>query len=456
MKKPIIAGAALTMLMVACTASRVDPKADISITGSVQRAGGVPVAGSRLAMTRESDAGDVLLGIATIGLACLDRGAAPAFCRSARITSTRSNGGFTYQIKGSDTQSTFGYSAVLSLTTVLGRKANEVSGSSTTYRFHVQTEKLNLPIRLWEPSLAAGTGSFGAKVSFSRVPAGLIPAQLGRGGQRYSVVFARGNEVVWRLGAARSGMTFDLRVLEDSSGAMRVVASSTGLRVSEGLGDEVAFVMRSGARPYESPMDPPVSRGLGCSVVDEHGKRYPIAPCDLTDGTFEKEFRPIICTGATGCVEPRHTAAFIDLGRRISATLVVVRGCQDACRVETSVDARTWRLIGVAQSEQAAFPLTRSVPARYARVSGSPSVDGLTEISVWHGTPRVAEGSLLVSPQRFLPAPTPTPTNNDQAKSGSSSTDDGFNFWVLIAAVLLAGVAGAAVGLFVRRKNPVA
>ena len=453
MKRPIVL-VTLAMLTVACTASRVDPKADIELSGSVQRAGGIPVAGSRLALSLEGDAGDVLIAITTIGLACLDREAGPAICRRARMTSTRSNGGFRYDIKGKDTQSTFGYSAVLSISTALPRKENETSGSSTTYRFHVQTEKLNLPIRMWEPSLAAQTGSFGARVSFSRVPAGLVPAQLGRGGQRYSVVFARGDEVVWRLGGARSGMTFDPRVLEDSSGSMRVVASANDLRVSESLGDEVAFTMRSGARAYESPMDPPVSRDLGCSVVDDHGKRYPIAPCALTDGTFTKTFSPIICTGATGCVEPRHSAAFIDLGRRVSASLVVVRGCDTTCRVETSLDGRTWRLGGVAQSNQAAFPFTRSVPARYVRVSGSPAVEGLTEISVWSGTPRVAEGSLLVSPQRFLPIPSVTPTSNEQAKSKPSSTDGGFNIWVLVAAVLLAGVAGASLGLFVRRKRP--
>jgi hypothetical protein len=450
-RKLIVAAAALAVLS-ACTASRVDPKADIDISGSVQRAGGVPVPGAQLALTLEGDAGDVLLAITTIGVACLDREAGPAICRKARITSTRSNGAFGYKIKGKDTQSTFGYSAVLSVTTALARKENESSGSSTTYRFHVQTEKLNLPIRLWEPSLAARTGSFGARISFGRLPAGLVPKQLAVGSQEYTVEFTRGDEVVWMLGDARPVTVFDPRVLEDSSGTVRVLAAASSVHVSESLGDEIAFTMRSGARQYESPLDPPVSRGKGCSVVDERGNRYPIAPCTLTDGTFAKEFTSIVCTGATGCVEPRHEAAFIDLGQRVAASLVVVRGCRTTCRVETSIDARTWRLTGLAQTEQAAFPLTRAVAARYVRVSGSPSVDGLTQISVWTGPPRVAEGSLLVVPQVFLPNPTPTPT--DQAVSEPSrSGDDGFNVWALVATALFAGVAGAAVGLFVRRKR---
>jgi hypothetical protein len=446
-----VAAAALAVLA-ACTASRVDPKADIDISGSVQRANGVPVRDARLALTLEGDVGDVLLAITTVGLACLDREAGPAICRKARIASTRSNGGFTYRIKGKDTQSTFGYSAVLSLTTALARKENESSGSSTTYRFHVQTEKLNLPIRLWEPSLAGRTGSFGARIVFGRLPAGLVPKQLAVGSQGYTVEFTRGDEVVWRLGDARPVTVFDPRLLEDSSGTVRVIAAASNVHVSESLGDEIAFTMRSGSRAYESPLEPPDSRGRGCSVVDERGERYPIEPCALTDGTFAKEFMPITCSGETGCVEPRHESAFIDLGRRVSASLVVVRGCGSTCRVEASVDGRTWRLIGLAQTDEAAFPLTRAVPARYVRVAGSPSVDGLTEISVWSGRPRVSDGSLLVAPQVFLPGPTSTPT--DQAKGGATrSGDGGFNVWALVATGLFAGVAGAAVGLFVRRKR---
>jgi hypothetical protein len=455
MKRAIVATAAVAvgLAMTACTTSRVDPKADIDISGTVQRLGGAPVSNARLALTREGDAGDVFLVFTTLGLACLDREAGPAVCRKARLTSAGPNGRFTYRLKGSDTQSTFGYSAVLSLSTALGRKENESSGSSTTYRFHVQTEKLSLPIRLWEPTLSARTGSFGARASYSKLPAGLIPRQLAVGPTRYTLVFARGDEVVWRVTSARSGAAFDPRVLEDSNGAMRVVASASNLNVSESLGDEVAFVMRSGARPYESPLDPPISRGKECSIVDDHGDRHPIAPCSLTDGTFATEFVAHVCTGASGCVEPRHSAVFIDLGQRASTSLVVVRGCPQSCRVETSLDGRTWRLTGVAQAGEAAFPLTRSVPTRYVRVSGSPTIDGLTEVSVWSGSPRIPEGSLLVDPQRF---PSPSPTASDEAAAGDASRPTksrGFNVWVLVATALLAGVLGAGVGLLSRRKR---
>jgi len=431
-----------------CTPSRVKPEANINVSGTVQRVGGKAVPGARLALTREGDVGDVILTVATIGFACLDRVAGPAICLDARFTKTGANGAFTYKLKGKDTQSTFGASAVLSVTTSLDAKPNEARGSSTTYRFHVQTEKLNLPVRLWEPAFDARTGAFGARVTFARLPAGLAPSAVGQGAFGYTAEFARGTEIVWRIGHARPGEVFDPRVLEDSTGTMRVIASASDLHVSETLGDQIAIALRSGARSYESPLDPPVSRGKPCSVTDDKGHRYPQTPCRLTDGTFSERFNPTVCGGESGCVEPRHGEAIVDLERRTAVSLIVIRGCEPSCRVETSLDGRSWRLVSfVTEGEAAALPLTTARAARYVRVGSS--ADALTEVSVWSGHPSLPVGSLLVAPQRF-------PVGQGTGVAGPPavrSKGSGVSVWALVATGLLGLVAGAVGFALIKRRR---
>lgn len=442
----LVAAAVLSVLALSCTVSRVNPKADIDLSGTVQRQGDLPVAGARLALTREGDPGDVILTVASLGFACLADTNAPAICHDARFTSTGSNGAFSYKLKGKDTQSTFGFSAVLSLTTRLPAKADEVAGSSTTYRFHVQTETLALPIRLWEPSVAARTGSFGGRVSFAKLPPALLPRQIERIPPRYTIEFTRGDEIVWRLTGARTVTTFDPRLLEDSTGTMRVIASASNVHVSETLGDQIAFAFRSGARAYESPLDPPFSRGKSCSVADAQGKSYPLSPCRLTDGDFGRTFAPAVCSGASGCTEPRHASAVIDLGSALRVDLIVLRGCEQSCRVETSSDARTWRSAGVAQETEAAFSLASPRRARYVRVV-TPFVDSLTEVSVWSGRPRLPNASLLIAPAKFSTTPgiARAPGASSPAKSRS---------WLVVVAALLLGAVGGATAVLIARRRP--
>lgn len=438
---------ALGLLLFSCTASRVNPKADINLSGTVQRHGGLPVAGARLALTREGDPGDVILTVASLGFACLADTNAPAICDDARITTAGSNGAFSYKLKGKDTQSTFGYSAVLSLTSSLPAKADEVAGSSTTYRFHVQTETVGIPIRLWEPSVAARTGSFGARVSFPKLPPDLLPRQIERTPPRYTIEFTRGDEIVWTLPQARPITTFDARLLEDSTGTMRVIVSASNVRVSETLGDQIAFALRSGARAYESPLDPPFSRGKGCSVADEKGKRFSLSPCGLTDGDFGRAFAPSVCTGTSGCTEPRHASAVIDLGSAVGVDLIVLRGCEQSCRVETSTDGRTWRSAGVAQDTEAAISFSSSRRARYVRVV-TPFVDSLTEVSVWDRRPRLPNASLLVTPGRF-----PTGNGGTRAPGASSPAKSGGFGWLTVVAAALLGVVGGAAAVLIARRR---
>ncbi len=445
-----VAPLVLLLVLAACTASRVKPSADITIEGSVQRANGRPVADMRVSLAREGDAGDVFIAVTSIGLACLGAEPRPAVCDRARTTTTDADGRFDYRLKGRDTQATFGTSAVMGLTTALQAKELEADGSSTTYRFHAQTERLDLPVRLWEPTLDARTGSFGARVTFPRVPPGFLPGELRRVSFEYAISFVRGRESVWLIDPATTSTRFDPRVLEDSTGTMRVIGKVNSVDVSDVLGDEVAVALRSGSREYASPLDAPPSRGKSCSVLDAQGRPVTQAPCRLTDGDFGKEFRPVVCVNSNDCTEPVHRVAMIDMGAAGPVDLMVVRGCRHGgCRVEVSSDAKRWRMAGLTAEEQAAISTAGERSARYVRVSGS--VDFLTEVSVWRGRPRVPNASLLVAPSRF-------PTGGSgrgasPAAAGPSKTHDDQGVWPLIATGLLGAVAGGLVVAFARRRG---
>ncbi|MGH2785302.1 MAG: hypothetical protein ACRDJ1_08570, partial [Actinomycetota bacterium] len=370
---------AATFLLAACTASEVDSDARIDIGGAVARQNGDPIAGVRVAMSREADLGEVFAVFTTLGLACID--AHTDVCLGSRVTRTDADGRFAYVLKGRDTQGFAGQASTMVLTAGIGPRPDEVTGPSTTYRFQVQTEKLDLPVRVWESRLDGATGSFGARVTWTAVPARVLPPGLGAADRSYSIAFARGDETVWTVGGARSGFAFDARVLEDSTGTGAVVASIDGEKVSDGLGRKIDIALRSGARAYESPAGAPPSRGRACFVSDADGGLVPQSPCRLTDGEFSEDFSPTVCGGETGCVEPTHLSTIVDLGTRRPVSLVVVRGCANRCTIETSRDRRTWRTAGVAAAEDAALRVTPPVVARFVRVSAPVSIAGLREVS---------------------------------------------------------------------------
>jgi len=444
MRRPLAAIAALALLAFAgpaCTVSRVKPEANVDIGGTVRTADAA-VPGARLVMQREGDVGDVVLTIASIGFACLDSANSPAICHKGRFATANPSGAFVYHVKGRDTQSTFGGSAVLSISTALPATANEAAGASTTYRFHVQTEKVDLPIRLWDPAVDAGLTPAGVQVTFPPPAAGLIPRQLNLG-VRYTVEFIRGSEVVWRVFPAQPGVVFDPRLLEDSTGTMRVIASASRIHVTETLGDEVAFAMRSGARSYVGSAGTPLSRGAPCSVVAA-GKSVRVAPCRLTDGAFGDGFAPVVCSGSTACTEPPHESAIVDLQRSARVDLIVVRGCTRACRVEASLDGADWRLIGVGQGNEAAFALAQARSERYVRVSGPNEVDQLTEVSVWGPAKQSQPRSLLVAP-----TPSPAARGTVPAPTKTRST-----VWIIVAVGILGAVSGGLIVWLARRRAP--
>lgn len=448
--KRTLATLASTLLLAGCTVSEVNRDARIDIGGTVRRQNGAAAAGLRVALTRQADAGEVFTVFATLGLACID--AHTDVCLGARVTRTGPDGRFVYVLKGRDTQGFAGQASTMVLTTGIGPRAEEATGPITTYRFQVQTEKLALPVGFWEPKLEGATGSFGARVTWTAVPGRVLPPGLGGAGRAYSVAFARGSETVWRVDKARSGVAFDVRVLEDSTGTGAVVAELDGEKVGDELGRKIDVVLRSGARAYESPADAPPSRGRACFVPDAKGRLVTQSPCRLTDGEFSEEFRPALCGGETGCMEPAHTSAVIDLGSRRSLSLVVVRGCADRCTIETSRDRRTWRTAGVAAEQDTALRVAPPVSARYLRVSVQASVTGLREVSAWSGSGAVGAGPLFVEPGTVPSPGSPGSTSSPKAAAPIDRGNDS-SLLRLVALGTLCAVLGALVATLVARRK---
>jgi hypothetical protein len=442
---------ALGAVLVACTGSpsEVDPDARIDIAGRVAHADGKAIPGVRVAMSREADLGEVFAVFATLGLACID--AHTDVCLGSRITRSGSDGRFAYRLKGKDTQGFAGTASTMVLTSAAGPRADEVLGPISTYRFQVQTEALDIPLRMWEPRLEGATGSFGARVTWQRVPATAVPG-LNAATVAHEIEFRRDDEVVWTVGKARSGLAFDPRLLEDTVGSAAVTARLEDQRVSDARGRRVDLVLRSGARAYDSPAGAPPSRGRACAIADGSGRLVYQPTCALTDGDFEEDFAPSVCTGASSCSEPPHRSAVVDLGAQRSLSLIVIRGCRDRCTVETSRDAKSWRGAGIASTEDAALRVAPLVRARYVRITASTTVDGLREVSAWTGGPGVAAGPLFVDPGAITkpggttpPAASPTIIALDRGEGSSG--------WRLVALGALCAVGGALVATLLGRRK---
>ena len=446
-------GACLAATLVfagACTASEVDPEARIDIAGTVRRQSGAAAADVRIALRREADVGQVFTVFATLGLACIDQ--RTNVCRGARVARAGSDGRFAFRLTGRDTQGFVGQASTMVLSSGLAAGDDEAAGPISTYRFQVQTEKLDLPVGFWEPRLEGRTGPFGARINWTAVPSTVLPPSLGGAPREHAIEFRRGDELVWRVVRARSGVAFDARVLEDTAGGASVVAALDGEPVSDQLGRKIDVVLRSGARAYQAPAGAPPSRGAACSVSGADGKLIAQSPCRLTDGEYADGFAPSVCGGASGCVEPLHRSVMIDLGARSSVALIVIRGCTGRCTVETSTDARGWRTAGVASAENTALGVTPLVAARYVRVSSTTTIDRLREVSVWGSGPQLRGGSLFISPEAVPPGPGGSPTN--RAADGTDA--DGGGDWlrlVALGALCAAGGAFAAVWLGRRMRR---
>ena len=406
----------LAVTLAACETSNLESSAAVSVSGRVLGPDGGPVAGVAVGLEREPSVGELLGGLLIVPLtfftACL-ADPPPAICRGRDIqrTTTGADGGYSFQMTGRKAQTAFGNAADFSLVAAVPAASGERSGASVSADFKIQTENLVLPgLQVWQPTVTVGAG----RVTWSP-PAG--------GGAMSVAAEDAGGQHVWTFEATRSELTFDPRILEDTSGTLAVAA-----RTSLGAeGTDVSITRRSGRVPYRSTTGPPASRGRPCVIG------APVSPCPVTDGDFTNRMPTPPPAPTTSSTAPAPQTATIDLGRSVDVSLVVVRGC--ACQVERSVDGQSWTVLGRSTGNSAVVP-ARVGAARYVRLTGP--VSDLREVSVWEGSPPPPPAA----PGTPVAAPAP-------ASSTPSRTAPAL---IALGLLLLAAVGTAAGAVAVRRR----
>lgn len=414
--------------------SRVDPNAVIHVTGSVHAPNSAaPLVDRPVTLGTGITAGEVGGAMLTAGLSCTS-----GHCRGHTFTSsTKADGSYDIELKGKDTQSSFGEAVSVLLTTSAAPAPSQVSGASASARFKVQTERVALPdLQLVDPGLALA-GETEVKATWSATAPG-----------PYVLTFETADPLpAWQSVAAASPASVDPRLLEDTFGRA-VVAGEFSNQIE---GSDVQFGWRSPGIGYAAGAGAPPSRGRQCRFVDAAGTiGDPLSACGLTDGKLSDiPDHQMICQPAPATspsTEPRcavATAAIVDLGRPVPAQLVVVRGCEGGCAVEASADGRTFVPVGSVSDGfgQVALDARPVTSVRIGLGSGA----GLREVSVWGPRPaRPALKPLAAGSKHDLRG----------AFGGDAEGDEGLSRWLLVAAALLTLSVLVAAAYTLGRRRP--
>ena len=313
--------AALGLSLPGCNGfSKLDPNAAVHVSGRVLAADGTPAKGARVLLFKESDIGEVAVGltfaIGSLGVVCLTP-VAPSVCAGARKVTTGSDGGYSFDLHGSDTQGSIANASTFDVTALVPAPGggNVVS----TVRFEIQRAELTVPdLRVWAASPDVSTAASEVSVRWPDLPRdgyGASPA--------YTVRWLDGaaQQAVWAVSNAAPGVRADARVLEDRSGNIEVDADTT----MPGPDTDFRFTYSSQPIAFRGPAGAPPSRGDPCYAYGGDGRPVAVTPCHLTDGDLFTHAG--LQTGAcSGCTAPTHSAAYVDLGRVRPVSLVVVRG----------------------------------------------------------------------------------------------------------------------------------
>lgn len=416
--------------------SRVDPNAVVRVSGAVQLPDGSPLADRAVKLGTGISEGEVGLALLTVGLSCTSGN-----CRGDRFDATTGDdGSYAFQLKGSDTQSSFGEAVSVLMSASAPPASSQVSGASISARFKVQTEDVRLPtLTLVDPGLAL-TGDTDVRATWSTPAAG-----------PYTLAFETSEEIVWQTVSASPSATVDPRLLEDSSGRTVVFAE----RADEILGSPVTIRWRSPGTAYAGGFGPPPSRGQPCRYADGTGTVGPeVRPCGLTDGDLASTATsPSLCPATSGPATstpatapcPQATSVVVSTGAAVPGQLVVVRGCTGGCAVETSPDGTTFTPVGSVSDDFGALALDGR-PVVAVRV-GLGAQETLREVSVW-------------GPRPAKPALRPIGADGrekleDGFGGGAPDTDGGVPTWLVAAAAALAAAALAGVAYVLgRRRRP--
>ncbi len=361
----------------ACRFSKVNPQATVVITGRALDSAGHPFAAANVRLFREADLGQVLLGsvlaVGTLGLVCALPGA-PAPCNSAHVATTDANGGYRFELKGSDTQGLIG--EVNNLDVVIGAPGSGPTAPSTVLRFIAETTSVSLPpARIW--SAGARVEQTAAQI---RLGWDALPSTDG-GSVRYSAqLYDAHQQTLWTQAAGASSTAIDARVLEDYSGASTAVTAYATVPGSANAGTVHASYL-SARLPVHPTAGAPPSRHRPCAAVTG-STTLPTTPqrvCPVTNGNL---VAPARLVGAKAQIV---SGVVVDLGTVRPVHLIVVRGMAGQFVIEVSSDGRQFRPLGTQLGSAVAFAPPGSPAARYVRVRAPSGLDEslMSQISIW-------------------------------------------------------------------------
>lgn len=378
--KRLIAGVVGSAVLACGPASQLGDEDQVTVQGKSFREDGSPLRETRMALVKEPDLGEVLVGFTALassfGLVCLADDP-PPICDTASMRTTDANGAFSFSLLGKDTQGSVGQASRFNLSVRGPAREGAAVGPSRTERFVIQTTRIEPPdLRLWEPEVSVSGTSHGVTVSSDALPAETTAV----------VAFVVPGAVLWQQEYA-NGEAVDGRFLEDASGTVSIHASGSD------TGSEPEFEHRyeSESRTFQSTTGAPPSRGSTCLSTGASGAVIPQSPCALTDGDFAVTWEAPADTGCVpdgngqGCGTARaNKTVTVDLGEVRPSTLIVARGMSSGAVLERSVDGEAWVAVPAATGFES-FLLP--VDVRYLRVRSNAEggvVPGtLRELSVW-------------------------------------------------------------------------
>jgi len=361
--------AALSIGTTSCSFSSVDPDADVTISGRALSADGAPLTDASVLLFKQADIGEVLFGsilaVGSLSTICFLPDP-PSICEKGQRVTTDTEGNYSFELRGEDTQGTLGTASTLSV--VFSGKSG-----SATLSFTAEANQITLPdTQLWNAQ-PRRRGSVG--LSWRK-----LPASAG-GKQAYSVQLyaSRTGSPLWSEPASATQGAVDPRILESARGFIAAGASARpsgasgagGLRANF-LSTKVAVTSSTGAPP---------SRGKRCAAVTGTGpvRSAKFGRCDATDGDLAKPSR--LTANGPGPV----TGVVVDLGSSRRVNLAVARGFSGQLLLETSSDGVSYQVVATGSGTAVGLTPNAPVTARYVRLRSPAGVDQSfgAELSIW-------------------------------------------------------------------------
>lgn len=327
------------------------PPAGIPVRGRVLDASGRPVSGADVRLERHEGFfegfGRALAVFASLGLACI---ADDEICEVPYgVGRTDASGRYTVFLE----KDVDDYDV---------RVQQGSTGPVLTARIDYAGKPLVLPdVHYWNPAPFAEARGTDMHVRF-RTP----PARVGTWRGAGATVKDAKDNVLVTLDGARSGDSFDARLIEDVAARLDV-----GVTVRTKLGD-TTYTASAPVRGRLRPM----TRGLACYEYGRSGRPVRNAPCALTDGDLLTEWQPKVADYQCADNSPCDRRVMVDLGSQRRLRYVVVRTCDDFFdEVQVSADGKTWQTVIEQHSGQGGdindvCHRELDTTARYVRVKG--------------------------------------------------------------------------------------